>query len=148
MIKRILMATDGSKTSDRALKVSIEMAKKMGAKITLVGVIDNRLYMGHAMLAEDSPNQLAEPVEDYLLRVAGAYLADATKLSGREGVEPEIVIRTGHPVEEILKEARRSKVDLLVMGSHGSSGIGSSMGSVTFGVLHGESRVPILVVRK
>ena len=66
----------------------------------------------------------------------------------RSGIEPEIVIRTGHPVEEILKEARRSKVDLLVMGSHGKSGIGSVMGSVTFAVLHGESRVPILVVRK
>jgi len=66
----------------------------------------------------------------------------------QSGVEPEIVIRTGHPAEEILKEARRSKADLLVMGSHGKSGIGSVMGSVTFAVLHGESRVPILVVRK
>jgi nucleotide-binding universal stress UspA family protein len=148
MIKRILMATDGSKTSVRALKVAIEMAKKMGAKITLVGVIDNRLYMGHAMLAEDSPTRLAEPVEDYLMQVAGAYLADASKLCVQSGVEPEIVIRTGHPAEEILKEARRSKADLLVMGSHGNSGIGSVMGSVTFGVLHGKSRVPILVVRK
>jgi len=148
MINRILLATDGSKTSIRALKVAIEMAKKMGAKITLVGVIDNRLYTGHAMLAEDSPNQLAQPVEDYLMQVTGAYLADATRLCGQGGVEPEIVIRTGHPAEEILKEARRSKADLLVMGSHGRSGIGSVMGSVTFAVLHGDSRVPILVVRK
>ena len=148
MIKRILMATDGSKNSVRALNVAIEMAKKMEAKITLVGVIDNRLYMGHAMLAEDSPNQLAQPVEDYLMQVTGAYLADATRLCGRGGIEPEIVIRTGHPAEEILKEARRSKADLLVMGSQGRSGIGSVMGSVTFAVLHGESRVPILVVRK
>ena len=148
MIKRILMATDGSKNSVRALNVAIEMAKKMGAKITLVGVIDNRLYMGHAMLAEDSPNQLAQPVEDYLMQVTGAYLADATRLCGQGGVEPEIVIRTGHPAEEILKEARRSKADLLVVGSHGRSGIGSVMGSVTFAVLHRESRVPILVVKK
>jgi nucleotide-binding universal stress UspA family protein len=148
MIKRILMATDGSKTSVRALKTAVELAKKTGAKLILVGVIDNRLYMGHAMLAEDSPTRLAEPVEDFLMQAAGAYLADATQLCGREGVEPEIVIRTGHPVEEILKEARRSKADLLVMGSHGQSGIGSVMGSVAFGVLHGESRVPVLVVRK
>ena len=142
------MATDGSKTSVRALKTAVELARKTEAKLILVGVIDNRLYMGHAMLAEDSPNQLAEPVEDYMMRVAGAYLADAIKLCRQQRVEPEIVVRTGHPVEEILKEARRSKADLLVMGSHGSSGFGSSMGSVTFGVLHGESRVPILVVRK
>jgi nucleotide-binding universal stress UspA family protein len=148
MIKRILMATDGSTTSVRALKTAVELAKKTRAKLILVGVIDNRLYTGHAMLAEDSPTRLAEPVEDYLMQVAGAYLADASKFCGREGVEPEIVIRTGHPVEEILKEARRSKADMLVMGSHGRSGIGSVMGSVTYGVLHGESRVPVLVVRK
>jgi nucleotide-binding universal stress UspA family protein len=147
MIKRILMATDGSKTSVRALKTAIELAKKTRAKLILVGVIDNRLYMGHAMLAEDSPNRLAEPVEDYLMQVTGAYLADATRLCGKGGVEPEIVIRTGHPVEEILKEARRSRADLLVVGSHGRSGIGSVMGGVTYGILHGESRVPVLVVR-
>ena len=148
MIKRILMATDGSKTSNRALKVAIELAKKIKAKLILVGVIDNRLYMGHAMLAEDSPNRLAEPVEDFLMQVTGAYLAYATRLCRKGDVEPEIVIRTGHPVEEILKEARRSKVDLLVMGSHGQSGLGSMMGSVAYGVLHGESRVPVLVVRR
>ncbi len=148
MMKRILMATDGSKTSVRALKVAIEMAKKMGAKLALVGVIDNRLYVGRTMRASDSPTRIAESVEDYLMQVAGAYLADASRQCEQGGIEPEIVIRTGHPAEEILKEARRSKADLLVMGSHGKSGIGSVMGSVTFAVLHGESRVPILVVRK
>lgn len=148
MIRRILMATDGSKTSLRALKVAIELAKKTGAKLTLVGVIDNRLYVGRTVPAEASPTRLAEPVEDYLMQVTGAYLADASRQCERGSIEPEMVIRKGHPAEEILKEARRSKADLLVVGSHGKSGIGAVMGSVTFGVLHGESRVPVLVVRK
>jgi len=148
MIKRILMATDGSKTSFRALKVAIEMAKKMGAKLALVGVIDNRLYVGRTMPASASPTRIAESVEDYLMQVAGAYLADASKQSEKSGIKPEIIIRKGHPAEEILKEARRSKADLLVMGSHGKGGIGSVMGSVTFAVLHGASRVPVLVVKK
>jgi nucleotide-binding universal stress UspA family protein len=54
------MATDGSKTSVRALKVAIEMAKKMGAKLALVGVIDNRLYVGRTMRASDSPTRMQE----------------------------------------------------------------------------------------
>jgi len=148
MIKRILMASDGSRTSGRALKVAIEMAKKTGAKLTLVGVIDNRLYVGRAMPADVTPTQIAEPVEDYLMQVAGAYLATDAKRCKQQGLKPEMVIRMGHPVEEILKEARRSKADLLVMGSHGASGIGAAMGSVAFGVLQSESRVPVLVVRK
>jgi nucleotide-binding universal stress UspA family protein len=148
MIKRILMATDGSKTSFRALKTAIELAKKIKATLTLVGVIDNRLYVGRTVPAYDSPTGIAESVEDYLMQVTGAYLAEASRQCVQGDVEPEIVIRTGHPVEEILKEARRSKADLLVMGSHGKSGIGSVMGSVAFGVLHGDSKVPVLVVRK
>jgi ADP-ribose pyrophosphatase len=103
MIKRILMATDGSKTSVRALKVAIEMAKKMGAKLSLVGVIDNRLYVGRTMPASASPTRISESVEDYLMQVAGAYLADASRQCEQSGIEPDIVIRTGHPAEEILK---------------------------------------------
>ncbi|OPY11027.1 MAG: Stress response protein NhaX [Syntrophaceae bacterium PtaB.Bin038] len=148
MIKRILVASDGSRTSGRALKTAVEMAKKMGATLTLVGVIDNRLYVGRTMPAEATPTRIAEPVEDYLMRVAGAYLATDAKRCKQSGVKPEMVIRMGHPVEEILKEARRSKAHLLVMGSHGKSGIGSAMGSVAFGVLQSDSRVPVLIVRK
>ena len=148
MIKRILVASDGSRTSGRALKVAIEMAKKMGAALTLVGVIDNRLYVGRTMPAGLTSTRIAEPVEDYLMQVAGAYLARDAGRCKQNGVKPEMVIRMGHPVEEILKEARRAKADLLVMGSHGKSGIGSVLGSVAFGVLQGQSRVPVLVVRK
>ena len=148
MIKKILMASDGSKTSRRALKAAVEMAKKWGAALTLIGVIDNRLYVGRTMPAEVSPARIAEPVEDYLMQVAGAYLAADAGWCKQRGVKPEMVIRMGHPVEEILKEARRSKADLLVIGSHGKSGIGSRMGSVAYGVLQSESRTPVLVVRK
>jgi nucleotide-binding universal stress UspA family protein len=142
------MATDGSRTSNRALQVAVDLAKKIKAKLTLVAVIDNRLYVGRTMPAAVSPTKIAEPVEDYLMQATGSYLADAVKLCEKAGIKPEVVIRTGHPVEQIQKEARRSRADLLVVGSHGKSGIGSVMGSVTFGVLHGESRVPVLVVRK
>ena len=75
MIKKILMASDGSKTSRRALKAAVEMAKRWRAALTLVGVVDNRLYVGRTMPAEVSPARIAEPVEDYLMQVAGAYLA-------------------------------------------------------------------------
>jgi len=98
MIKRILVASDGSRTSGRALKVAIEMAKKMGAALTLVGVIDNRLYVGRTMPAGLTSTRIAEPVEDYLMQVAGAYLAKDAGRCKRSGVKPEMVIRMGHPV--------------------------------------------------
>jgi nucleotide-binding universal stress UspA family protein len=60
-----------------------------------------------------------------------------------------MVIRTGHPVEEIIKEAEKSKVDLIVMGSHGTSALKAAvLGSITFGVIHKDTKFPVLVVRK
>ena len=52
-------------------------------------------------------------------------------------------------MEEIIKEAAESKVDLLVMGSHGKSALKAAfLGSVTFGVIHKDTKIPVLVVRK
>ena len=99
MIKKILMAMDGSKTSDRALKVAIEMAMKMEANITLVGVIDNRLYTGKAMLASDSPNEFARARGRLPDASHRRHLPMSPACAGRAGLEPEIVIRTGHPAD-------------------------------------------------
>jgi universal stress protein A len=52
-------------------------------------------------------------------------------------------------VEEIVKEARREKADLIVLGSHGRSALKAAvLGSVAFGVIHKDAKIPILVVRR
>jgi len=147
-MKRILMATDGSPASNRALVAATDLAKATGAKLTLLAVMETPLLFGKPVPPAVSPTQLAEPIDDYLRQAAGALLADAADRCRKRGVDPELVVRQGHPVEEILKEARRSKADLLVMGSRGKSGIAAVLGSVAYGVLHGDSPVSVLVVRK
>ena len=65
------------------------------------------------------------------------------------GVKSETVISTGHPVEIIVKEAKKSKADLIVMGSHGRSALSAAvLGSVAYGVIHNETKVPVLIVRR
>lgn len=67
----------------------------------------------------------------------------------KNGVQSKKVIRSGHPGEEIINEAVKSKVDLIVMGSQGRSALGAAiLGSVTFGVIHKDTKIPVLVVRK
>ena len=52
-------------------------------------------------------------------------------------------------MEEIVNEAVKSKVNLIVMGSHGRSALRAAfLGSVTFGVIHKDTKIPVLVVRK
>jgi nucleotide-binding universal stress UspA family protein len=52
-------------------------------------------------------------------------------------------------VEEIVNEAKKSKVDLIIMGSHGKSALKAViLGSVTYGVLHKETKIPVLIIRR
>lgn len=93
--------------------------------------------------------KLTEPIENYLKRAAESYIEEAEELCRINEVPVRKVIRSGHPVEEIIKEAEKSKVDLIIIGSRGKSALKAAvLGSVTFGVINKESKVPVLVVRR
>ena len=95
------------------------------------------------------PTRLIEPIEDYLRQAAEAYLEEAERLCKKNEIQSKKVIKTGHPVEEIIKEAEKSKVDLVIMGSHGKSALKAALlGSVTYGVINKDTKIPVLVVRK
>ena len=89
-----------------------------------------------------------EPIADYLREAAEGYAGEVERLCERNGLQSKIVIATGHPVEEIVKEAEQSKADLVVMGSHGRSALGAAvLGSVAYGVIHKDTKIPVMVVR-
>ncbi len=149
MISKILVPTDGSETAKKAAKYAVELAGQIGASITLVNVIDKSLFASQSVPSVATPTHLIEPIEDYLRQVAEACLEDVERLCEKKGVKSKKIVRRGHPVEEIIKEAEKSKVDLIVMGSHGKSALKVAvLGSVTFGVIHKDTKVPVLVVRR
>jgi nucleotide-binding universal stress UspA family protein len=147
MIRNILVAVDGSKESAKAADFAMGLAKPMGSSLTLLHVIDNSAYLSRSMPAAATPTHLVEPVEDYLRQVAASFMQKIQKKCERKGIKAKMVIKSGHPAEEILKETRKSKAGLVVMGSRGKGAIGAILGSVTFGVLHGRSETPVVVVR-
>jgi nucleotide-binding universal stress UspA family protein len=153
MIKRILAATDGSSISTKAVKYAAGLARQTGASITLLGVVDfsQLVAQGAPPSLMPSPGSARMIMETRALikRATTEYLDAAAAECGKKGVRVRQVIRTGHPVEEILKEARREKADLVVLGSHGRSALKAAvLGSVAFGVIHKDAKIPILVVRR
>jgi nucleotide-binding universal stress UspA family protein len=149
MISKILVPIDGSRVSQKAAKYSVELAKQTGASLTLLSVIDNRFVVGQAVSAVASPTHLKESVEDYLKQSAQSATDEIAKICKRHSIQYKAVIRTGHPVEEIVNEATKSKVDLIVMGSHGKSALKAAvLGSVTYGVMHKDTKIPVLIVRR
>jgi len=149
MISKILVPTDGSKPAKKSVEYAAELAKQVGAGITLLSVIDKSSLVPQSIPVVAAPTRLMEPIENFLRRAAGVYIQEAEKICRNYEIQTKTVIRTGHPVEEIIKEAQKSKADLIIIGSHGKSALKAAvLGSVTFGVISKETKIPVLVVRK
>ena len=148
MISKILVPSDGSKTAQIAAGYAVDLAKQLKASIIALSVIDQRSFIAQTVPASETARNSIEPIEDYLREAAEGYAGEIKKLCDKSGVESEISIKMGNPVEEIVKEAKRSKANLIVMGSQGRSALSATvLGSVSYGVIQNDKRIPILIVR-
>lgn len=148
MITKILVPSDGSKTAEIAAAYAVDLAKQLNASITILSVIDTRSLIAKTVAASETVMDITEPIEDYLKEAAEQYTGKIKKLCDENGVASEISIKTGHPVEEIVKEAKASKTDLIVMGSHGRSSLSATVfGSISYGVIHNDKNIHVLIVR-
>ena len=149
MISKIIVPTDGSKTAQKAATYAVGLAKQLHASIIIICVVDKRFLISRTVLVEPSSRYVAESIEDYQQEAAERYTREIKKLCERKGIQSRTVIKQGHPVEEIVKEAEKSKAGLIVMGSHGQSALAAAtLGSVTYGVIHKDTTIPILVVKR
>ncbi len=149
MISKILVPTDGSKPAKKSTEYAVQFAEQIGATVVLLSVVDKSLVVPQSMPIAATTTKLIEPLDNYLKRAAEAYLNEGEALCKKYSVQSRKVVRSGHPVEEIVKEAQRSKADLIVIGSHGRSALKAAvLGSVAFGVINKETKIPVLVVRR
>ena len=148
MISKILVPSDGSKTAKRAAAYAVDLAKQLNASIIILSVIDQRSLIAKTVSAAETPRHTIEPLDDYLKEAAEGYAGEIKKLCDKKGVTAQVSIKTGHPVEEIVKEAKKSKADLIVMGSQGRSSLSATvLGSVSYGVIHNDKSIHVLIVR-
>ena len=149
MSSKILVPTDGSKAAQKAARYAVNLAKQLKASLIILSVIDQRLLINQAVLSTETEMVAIEPIENYLQKAAERYVGEIKKLCEKNDVRSKTVIMTGHPVEEIVKEAEKSKADLIVMGSHGRSALAAAvLGSVAYGVIHNETKIPTMVVKR
>jgi len=148
MISKIIVPSDGSKTAQKAAAYAVGLAKQLKASIIALSVIDNRSFSAQTVPASKTARHVIEPVGDYLREAAEGYAGEIKKLCDQSGVASKILIKSGHPAEEIVKSAKRSKANLIVMGSQGRSALSAAvLGSVSYGVIHNDKSLPILIVR-
>ena len=148
MFKNILMPTDGSEHSERAVERGIQLAKLCGAKVTGIHVVpDYRMMMAIADEAYSDPVMQEEIEKDARARAAG-FLAFVQKTAATAGVPCETVVATDdHPYDAIVNTANEHGCDLIVMTSRYRRGLVSLiMGSEADRVLHRAS-IPVLTFR-
>lgn len=147
MYKNILIPTDGSKLSARAIADGVRLAKALGARVTGLFaapaptpvVYEHFLPVGYM-----TTEQHAKLIE----KTATKYLGEIEKAAKAAGVKCQVVHFTSDfPADAILAVAKKHKCDLICMASHGRRGItGALLGSETQKVL-GLSKIPVLVTR-
>ncbi len=143
MFKTILVTLDGSDLAERALKPAFDIAEKFGSQVVLL-----RVPIGQQFVTMPSGTGVLVPDEilEQDREEAGAYLR-AIKAQWQVTL-PNIRIEAspGSPPEIILGVARAQQVDLIVMSTHGRSGISRLLyGSVAESVLRG-AHTPILLI--
>jgi nucleotide-binding universal stress UspA family protein len=150
MFDRILIATDGSKFSQKASKFGIELAKLSGGRVIIVNAVDSGRYLSSAGLIPPfggaSPDTIDSVVSS--MRDAGEkFTLQVNELARASGVTSERRIVEGNPSEQILKIAEDEMIDLIVMGGIGKTGLEKVlMGSVAERVVR-NSKIPVLIVR-
>ena len=105
--------------------------------------------MVQTMPASENARHIIEPIENYMREAAEEYAGEIKKICDENDVRSKISVTSGHPAEEITKEAESSNADLIVMGSQGRSALAAAfLGSVTYSIIHNETKIPVLMVRR
>ena len=148
MFKHILVPTDGSRLSAKAVKTAAKLAKQIGARLTGVYVIPPYVPPMYGEAAIYVPEISPKRYKDLSEKEAKKALAVVEIEAKTAGVACRIGWLTADQAwEGIVKQARSKKADLIVMASHGRRGLsGLLLGSETTKVLT-HSRIPVLVCR-
>ena len=127
----------------------MDLAKQLKASIIILSVFDWSAFVASTSSGLAAAPQALESIESSLQEDAKKHGDTVKRLCDKHGIQSKTILATGHPVEDIVKEAKRSKADLIVMGSHGRSALAAAvLGSVAYGVIHRDIKTPVLVVKR
>ena len=138
--RNVVIATDGSENTQKAISYGIKLAKLSGATVHALHVVD---------ISSVSQSWTAgkETMREILTKDGQKATSKVKELGEPSGVDIKEVLLEGHPSKEIIDFAENNDIDLIVMGTLGKTGLDRFlMGSVAETVVR-NSKVPVLVVR-
>ena len=145
MYTNILIPTDGSELAGKAIPHGIALAKRVGAKVTVMTVLRPfHTLTTDTQMIEDTPARYKARMKEHADKTLGA-VADAARSAGV--AYDTVYVEHEHPYQAIIDTAKSKGCDLVVMASHGRHGVSAVvLGSETVKVLT-HSKIPVLVHR-
>ncbi|MFH5797001.1 universal stress protein [Haladaptatus sp. CMAA 1911] len=138
MYERILLPTDGSVSTDKAVEQALALAEKSDARLHVLSVVDQTTM---------PPDVRSDILYDELEAECRNAVAEVKRAATEAGIEVETSVQHGTPYKVILDYVDEHDIDCIVMGTHGRRGLDRYLlGSVTEKVVR-LSDVPVLTVR-
>jgi len=143
MFKKILVPWDGSKHSNHAFKVALDIAKKYDSKIKLITCLSHA-GTGASYLDTNVTKEIFKTANDVMRKRMSVLKSDAAKSNISTTID---VLVTDSTVKQLVLFTKSNKIDLVVLGSHGLTGWKKILlGSVANGVLQ-QVNCPVLIVK-
>lgn len=142
-ISTILFANDFSEGSDHAFDYAISLAKQFSARLMLVHIINEPVDLRGFYVPHISFENLEKEIADGAVKMMDRFCAE--NMAGFDNFEKHVI--SGVPYEEIIKKADESGADLIIMGTHGRTGVDHLLfGSTAERVVRG-AHCPVMTVR-
>jgi nucleotide-binding universal stress UspA family protein len=139
--KKILIPTDDSKNSRKAIKRGLELGKEIGAEVQSIYVVDTSSFVSlpETMMWENVKELLEEEGKKTL-----EYVKRAAK---KVGIDVKTILDEGSPAEMIVDRASKEKIDLIIMGTAGRKGLDRFfIGSISERVLR-QAHCSVMIVK-
>ena len=140
--KSILVPTDFSSASDKALKRAVDIASQHKSKIYVLHVVDEIMQCAVDYCLDVS---VVKQIEKQSLKFAEEKLRKMVRILPK-GIQVAVDIKMGDTYETILKEQQRKRIDLIVIASRGKKGLIHHLGSIADKVMRG-AKCPVLLVK-
>jgi universal stress protein A len=142
--KNILVPTDFSDFSDKALQKAVDIATQHKSKIYLLHVVDRVVQCAVDYCIDFA---LAEQIEQQSMKFAEERLKKEAAAISANGVQIVFDVQKGATYDTIIKEQEDKDIDLIVIGSHGKTGLIHHLGSVAEKVVRG-AKCPVLLIKE
>lgn len=156
MFKRVLVPLDGSRFASKAMKYAVEIARNFQAEIVLLQVVKPAVTISAPVNGEsviqspavtEAAVQLAMNEDKRNVSNAKRYLSEKIRDIKSKNIQCSYSVTIGNPADSIIQFSQKNKIDLIIMTTHGKSGIlRAVMGSVADALVR-KSGKPVLVIR-